>query len=428
MSNLHVQYLLVGGGVAASAAAEAIRQRDAAGSILLIGQEQARPYHRPPLSKAFLRDEISRDSLFTHPGDWFARNHIELHTGHRVSAIDINHRQVVLDSGSEIGFEKLLLAVGASPIMLDIPGAQLPNVFYLRTLGDGDRLRTSIEQAKRVGRPHDGPNLPRPASTGRGRVAIIGGGLLGVELAASLTRLGLAVDLICASPTLWDNYAGDVTGRFIARLLEHQCVTVHLSTAAVRLEGDGRVQRVVLSSGRTIDADLAIGAVGIAVNRHILRDTSIRAEKAILTDEHGQTNVPGIYAAGDCAAILDTATGKYRIAQHWTHAQLTGRIAGDHMAGGDARYEAVPTFDSEIFGLNIRVIGEARQVTRRLIRGTPNVDAPNFLEIGLSAAGEVVQIIAVGHEHDPAKFKSMIRDRLTINGNEEQMKDPASDL
>jgi len=348
-SNLHVQYLLVGGGIAASAAAEAIRQRDPAGSAMLIGQEATRPYHRPPLSKQFLRDEVSRESLFTRDGDWFAQHNIDLHTGHRVAAIDVNHRLVVLDSGREVGFEKLLLATGASPVPLEMPGATLPNVFYVRTLADIDRLRSSIDQAKNFGRLQPQTDaLPRNSSTGRGRATIIGGGLLGVELAASLTQVGLAVDLVVANPAPWHDYAGDVTGRFIARLLEHQGVTVHLSTTALRLEGDGRVQRVILSGDQVLETDLAIGAIGVTVNRQILRNTPIRAEKAILTDEHGQTSVPSIYAAGDCAAVFDPAVGKHRIGQHWSHAQFTGRLAGDNMAGGSSVYDAVPQFDSEV--------------------------------------------------------------------------------
>src|SRR3954464_3667432 len=140
MSSTHVQYLLVGGGIAASSAAEAIRQRDLAGSIMLVGQEITRPYNRPALSKQYLRDEISRESLFTKDVDWFAGHQVELHTGHRVSAIDVNRHLAVLDSGREINFESMLLAVGAVPQHLEVPGANLPNVFYVRTLSDTDRL------------------------------------------------------------------------------------------------------------------------------------------------------------------------------------------------------------------------------------------------------------------------------------------------
>ncbi len=452
MSNAHVKYLLVGGGIAASSAAEAIRRLDPAGSAMLVGQEITRPYHRPPLSKTFLRDEVSRESLFTKDVGWFANHHIELRTGHRVAALDLGRQLAALDSGQEIGFEKLLLATGSSPVTLEIPGASMPNVFYVRTLEDTDRLRTSIEQARRQGRllPTD-RGLPRNTTTGRGRATVIGGGLLGAELAASLTRLGLAVDLIVTSAAPWNGIAGEVAGRFIARLLDHHGVSVHLGTAATRLEGDGRVQRVILSRSTaallnttavtssaipspgiagdsTIETDLVVAAIGVAVNRQILRGTSISAEKAILTDAACRTNVPNVFAAGDCAAVFDQWLGKHRIGQHWTHASLTGRIAGENMAGGNASFDAIAQFDSEIFGTTIRVFGDARRITRRLIRGTPTIDSPNFLEIGVDADDQIVQILAIGGDPDSAKLESLVRNRQRVNGNEESMKDPANPL
>lgn len=429
MSTPHVKYLLVGGGVAASSAADAIRRIDRAGSIMLVGQEITRPYHRPPLSKQFLRHEVSRDALFTAPAESYAERQIELITGQRVSAIDAARRMVSLDSGKEICFDRLLLAIGATPIPLDLPGAALPNVFYLRSLEDADRLHASIEKAKHEGRLHPpGHGLPRHTSTGRGRAILIGGGLLGVELSASLSQMGLAVDLIVATETPWSHCVGEAAGKFLTRYLEHQGVTVHLSTTAVRIEGDGRVQRVVLSDGTIVDADLVIGAIGVAVNRQILRGTSIRAEKAILTDESCRTNIDSVYAAGDCAAVFDPATGKHRIGQHWTTAQLTGRIAGENMAGGHAVYDAVPQFSSRVFDLPIRVFGESRHIHRRLLRGTPNVEHPSFLEIGITANNQIGQIVAVGEGHDLEKLEAMVKDRLVINGNEEQLKDPASPI
>src|SRR5436190_482516 len=150
MSDTHVKYLLMGGGLASSSAAEAIRALDVRGELMMVGQEINRPYHRPPLSKEYLRRQAGRETVFTKPGEWFAQNRIQLRTGRRVSHLDAMRKSVTLDSGQEISFDQLLIATGAMARHLTIPGAEMPNVFYLRTLEDVDRLHHAIDQAKRV--------------------------------------------------------------------------------------------------------------------------------------------------------------------------------------------------------------------------------------------------------------------------------------
>src|SRR5690348_1014860 len=165
MSNLHVKYLLVGGGVASSSAAHAIRQIDPEGAVLLIGQEVNRPYHRPPLSKQYLRRQSDRGQLSSLPIGWFPEHHVELRTGRRVVQLDTARQVAFLNDGEEITYDRLLLATGSSPVQLEVPGAALPNVFYLRTIEDADRLLNAIDKAKHEGRPnHRG---------GHGRVAVI---------------------------------------------------------------------------------------------------------------------------------------------------------------------------------------------------------------------------------------------------------------
>ncbi len=422
MTNLHVKYLLVGGGVASSAAAAAIRERDREGSVLLVAQERSRPYHRPPLSKGYLRRETPREELFTTPPGWFERHDVELRTGRRVTRIDAARSSVALDSGEEVSYDRLLLATGATPLPLDVPGAQLPNLYYLRTIADEDRLRHAIDKALAEGLRHPG---------GRGRAAVIGGGLLGVEVAGSLGRLGLGVDLVTDGHP-WQRIAGESTGRFLSLYLERHGVRVRAERRPLRLEGDGRVQRVVLDDGATLDCDLAVAAVGSAANRDILRNSSVAAERAILTDPYCRTNVPGVYAAGDCAAILDPLFGKYRWIDYWEHAAATGALAGRNMAGGDGEaYAGVNRFTSEVLGLRLVGWGESRFVDRRLIRGTPDVAAPGFAEIGVAADGRVSQVLWIARQEDsdePAGLRELVARRTNVSGREEALKDPAVPL
>ena len=423
MNTLHVKHLLVGGGLASSAAAEAIRQHDAKGSVLLVAQEVNRPYHRPSLSREYLRREKDRFDLTTFPLGWLQEHGVELRTGRRVSYLDTARSAATLDNGSEISYDNLLVAVGASPKMLKIAGADLPNVFYLRTIDDADRLRNAIDKALREGHRH-------PRGVGRGRVTVIGGALLGAELASTLTQVGLHVDLVVGEAHPWFRIAGEATGAFLARHLEQHGVSVHAGHRAERLEGDGRVQRVVLASGESIDADFAVGCVGVTPNRDILRNTPIAAETAILVDVHCRTSVPNVYAAGDCAAVFDPLFGKHRIIDHWENAQITGSIAGTNMAGVESRYEAVSHYTSEIFGLQLAAWGERRQVHHRLVRGAMDASGTgSFIEFGIAADGRVAQVLKVGTGgEDPNLLSLCVAKRLQVNGREEELKDPLQNL
>lgn len=419
MNGLHVKYLLVGGGVASSAAAAAIRERDRDGNLLLIGQEVHRPYNRPLLSKDYLLGQTSRQQVFTQSEQWFADNNAEMRTGRRAARLDTARRAVTLDSGEEVAFDNLLIATGATAKHLTIPGAELPNIFYLRTIDDADRLHNAIEKARGEGRRHD---------DGRGRVAVIGASLLGVELAATLRQLGLGVDLIFAAAHPWRKYAGESAGRFLAHYLEKLGIKPHAQTVALRLEGDGRVQRVVLSDGGALDVDFVVAAIGVNPNKELLRNTSVAAEKAILVDEHCRTSDPGIYAAGDCAAVLDPLFGKYRLIDHWESAMTTGAIAGANMAGGEARYDAVNRSESNLPGLKGAIWGEPRLVERRMVRGNPNVGSPDFVEIGVAADGRVAQVLAFNHTGEDELLAELVRRRLDVTDIEEQLRDPSVPL
>ena len=425
MSTIHYKYVLVGGGLACSAAAQAIRQHDREGALLVVGQEINRPYHRPALSKAYLRGQNTRNDLFSLPADWFSTNHVELQTGQRVAHLDTARRSILLVNGSEIAFDKLLIATGGTPRHLKIPGADLPNVYYLRTLEDADRLRHAIDKAKSEGRPH---------ARGAGHACVIGAGLLGVELSASLTQLGLETTLLAAPGHPWRRFAGEATGNFITHYLAKHGVQVHCGRRALRLEGDGRVQRVIIEhdddigSEHAIDCDLVVAAIGIQPNKEILRGTPITAEKAILTDAYCRTSDPDIYAAGDCAAVFDARFGKHRHIDHWDNAIQTGTIAGTNMAGAERAYDAVNTFSSEVFSLGLTAWGEAKQVDRRILRGSPNVESPDFIEFGVAADGRIAQILAIGHREEDETLKELVRRRLQVDGNENQLRDPSVDL
>lgn len=399
--------------------------------MLLVGQEASRPYDRPPLSKQYLRGRKTRSDLFSIPAEWFAAANVELRTGRRAAHLDTARHAVTLDDGQLISFDNLLIATGASPKRLTCAGADLPNVYYLRTLADADRLRNATDKALREGVRH---------ARGRGKAAVVGGGLLGVELASTLGQLGLHVDMVAGQSWPWGRFVGETTGRFLSRYLQSHDVGLHLDARPERLEGDGRVQRVMLSNGQMLECDLVAAAVGVQVNKQLLRGSSIVAERAIVVDDHCRTSVPGIYAAGDCAAVFDPLFGKHRHIEHWENALVSGRLAGQNMAGGDERYASVSSFSSEVFELSMTTWGEARHVDRRLFRGNPNsLDHPDFVEIGVRDDGRIDQVVAVrsaeaqaygqpGQSEQDSLLRELVHRRLRVEGIEELLKDPAGDL
>ena len=255
-----------------------------------------------------------------------------------------------------------------------------------------------------------------------------GGGLLGVELAATLTALGLSVDLVVAAPHPWKKFAGESVGRLLVRYLEQHQIKVHLNVEAKMLEGDGRVQRVVLSDGQIIPCDFVVAAIGMLPNKDLLRGTPVASERAILVDDHGRTNHPDIYAAGDCAALFDPLFGKHRQLDHWDSAITTGTLAGHNMAGADMAYDAVSHFTTSAFDLRLSVWGDAKRVDHHILRGTPAGETPDLIEIGIAADGRIAQILALNHSAEDATLQALVQSRFNVLGKEEQLRDPLYDL
>ena len=424
----HVRYLLIGAGVAGSSAAEAIREIDPSGSMLLVGQEVMRPYHRPPLSKGYLRGQIGRSELLSLPIGWFPEHDVQLITGRRVTWLKPDRHRATLDDGTVVQYEQCLLCFGGMVAPLELPGAGLPGLYYLRTLADADALLTRVHQALRDGRPH--PH-------GRGRAVVVGGGLLGVELAATLRQRGLWVELLMDTPLPWAEVAGEAAGRFLLAMLQKHEVIVHAGNGPTALIGDGRVQRVQLAGGETVQCDFAVVCVGMQVDRRLLQNTSIPIGRAITCDEFARAGidqgVERIWAAGDCSAILDPRFGKHILQGHAPIAQATGRLAGRnmvHAARGEALepWTQLPHWDSEVFGVQVRGWGLPRLIDRRIVRGHATVSMPDFAEIGIDAAGRVCHVLAAGRGDEHEALQRLVADRVDVTGREEALRDPTQPI
>jgi NADPH-dependent 2,4-dienoyl-CoA reductase/sulfur reductase-like enzyme len=419
MPRQHVNFLLLGGGIAAHEAARSIRSRDTGSSIMMIAREAARPYRRPELSKSYLLRKVPRESIFVDNARWHEQNYVSLRTGMSASQIDANRHSVFLASGEEFMFDRLLIATGCAAKKLNVPGEALPNVHTLRNVNDADRLLHAIDTARHEGLPI--PNDPDPKH--RGRAVVIGGGLLGVEVAASLKTLGMHVELVAGRSHPWAHYAGDAVGRVVSRSLESHGILIHTDRSVMKLEGDGRVQRVVLSDGTRIDTNLAIVCIGVDPTQELLRNTPIASEKAILVDQHCRTNVADIFAAGDCAAAFDPLFGRYRFFPHWNQAAMLGAVAGDVMAGGDRVVDPSIAIESHWFEQYGFICGERKHIDRRILRQTPE----KIIEFGIAGDGRLSQIVSVG-DIDQRAARNLIAKRVQTSGREEAFKDPNVDL
>lgn len=421
MKRQHVHYLLLGGGVSAGEAAVAIRKLDRKNSAMMVTSESVRPYRRHQLSREYLRREIGREAMMTLPADWFSSQNVTLRTGRRASQIDVERHLVNLDNDEQILFDRLLIATGTVAKHLTIPGANLPGVHYLRTLDDADRLLNTIESAKLQGRFHDLVDA-RAGQRLRGRAVVIGANMLGVEVASSLRQTGIHVELVARHAHVWHQFAGETVGRFVGRTLSDAGIVVHENEMATGIEGDGRVQRIVLSSGKTVDADFVVACVGIEHNRDILRGTPVAAERTILVDEHCRTSAENVWASGDCCSVFDQHFGKHTPITRWEHAIYTGEIAGANMAGLPATYDKIPANVTRWLGRSATGFGESRFVDHRIVR---QIDSDRFVEFGIAKDGRLAQILVVGEVNELLpNAQSLVESRVNLAGQEEVLRDP----
>jgi 3-phenylpropionate/trans-cinnamate dioxygenase ferredoxin reductase subunit len=340
--------VVVGASLAGAKAAEAARTAGYAGRIVLIGEEVGVPYERPPLSKAVLRGEAELDVTHVHPDGFYAAHDLELVTDH-VSAVDPQARHVVLDGGDLVAFDTLVLATGAEPRRLRVPGAHLAGVHLLRTADDAVGLRDAIRAATRV--------------------AVIGAGWIGSEVAASARGMGADVVLIDpASVPLHRVLGAEVGGLFRSLHAEHG-VTLRMSAAVSELRGVDSVEAVVLDDGRVEAADVVVVGVGVSPRVDVADGTGVRTDNGVVVDEHLETNVAGIFAAGDVANAWHPHYQRHLRVEHWANALNQGLAAGRNAAGHRESYTRLPYFFSDQYDLGLEYVGHGSSDDAVTIRG-----------------------------------------------------------
>ena len=382
------ELVIIGGGLASARAIKSYREAGGAGRIALVSRDDSVPYHRPPLSKRYLRGETDREGTLVEPESFYAEQDVELLLSRTVERVLPGERRVDLAGGETLSYEKLLLAPGASPRRLDVPGADLDGVFTLRTLGDSTRIREAAGSA--------------------GRAVAVGGSFIGMETAASLRSLGLDVALVELAETLFPILDAPELSRGLADLYRERGVELVLGDSVAAFRGDGRLEAVETAGGRTIPADLAVVGIGVVPETAFLEGSGIELDNGIVVDEAFRTSAPGVWAAGDAARFHDPVFGRTRRIEHWSNANYQGTEVGKAVAGGDGRYDSVSTFFTEVFGVTIKVFGDTSQAERRTVDESLETFLALYFEDGRLAGA----VLSGQDEETEERLKRQIREHV----------------
>ncbi|MEV4513074.1 FAD-dependent oxidoreductase [Dactylosporangium sp. NPDC049525] len=333
-------FVIVGASLAGAKAAETLRAEGFTGRIVLIGEETERPYERPPLSKGYLQgNEDAREKAFVHPEGWYAEHDVDLRLATRVTHVDPAAHTVTLDGVDELHYDKLLLTTGSRVRTLDVPGADLTGVRYLRTVDESDALLAHLRSAAHV--------------------VVVGAGWIGLETAAAARKHGTTVTVVELADLPLQSVLGDEVATIFADLHRANGVQFRFGASVDRFTGtDGTLTGVVLADGTELPADVAVIGIGIQPNTELAVDAGLGVDNGILVDAALRTSDPDIYAAGDVVNLDHPGLGRRVRVEHWANALNGGKVAAASLLG-EAVYDRVPYFFSDQFDLGMEYSGFA---------------------------------------------------------------------
>jgi 3-phenylpropionate/trans-cinnamate dioxygenase ferredoxin reductase subunit len=385
-------HVIVGAGLAGAKAAETLREEGFEGRVILIGSEQERPYERPPLSKDYLRGEAGREKIHVHAGSFYADGDIELLLGRTAASLDADARELTLDDGERLRYDRLLLATGAEPRRLPIAGAELDGVHYLRSVEDSDTLRARLDAG--------------------GSVVVVGAGWIGSEVAASARQRGLDVTVIDPMDVPLERVLGPELGSIYRDVHTDHGVRMLMGTGVEAFEGAGRVERVRTDDGRTIDTDLVVVGVGVTPRTSLAGDAGITVADGIVVDEFLSADADGVFAAGDVANAYHPLYGECVRVEHWANALNQGPAAARNMLGQAVPYERLPYFFSDQYDVGMEYSGFAREWDRVVFRG--DVAGREFVAFWM-AGDRVVAGMNVNVWDVMDAIQHLIRERVPVD-------------
>ena len=380
------ELVIIGGGLTSARAIKSYREAGGDGRIALVSRDTVLPYHRPPLSKRFLRGETD-DQPLVEDEQFYAEQRVEVMLETDVTSVDAERRSIEVDSGS-LGYEKLLLATGAWPRRLDVPGADLDGIFTLRTFDNSKAIREAAAQG--------------------GRAAIVGAGFIGMEVAASLTQMGLDVTMVHLGRWLFDQLGVEDVSGGLAAVYEENGVRLVLGHQVTGFQGNGKVQRLTTDSGTEVEADLVVVGIGVQPVTDFLAGSGIDLDNGVVVNQRFEASRPGVYAAGDVANFFDPLFARQRRIEHWSNANYQGTEVGKVLAGAEGGFDMVSSFFTEVFGMTIKVFGDARRGAEVVVHGSLS-DGEMYALYG-DENGETIGALSIGQSDETEELlKEQVR-------------------
>lgn len=389
--------LVIGGGLAGARTVEALRGLGHDGRLVLVGDEDELPYERPPLSKEYLHGRTAFDAAVVHPERWYDDHRVELRTGSHVRSLDAAAHLATLDDGSTLRFDAAVLATGASPRPLAVPGGEA--ALTLRTRADSDRLRSVLS---------DSP-----------RVVIVGSGWIGLEVAAAAVAAGCTVTVVERGALPVEHAVGSELGGLFASLHRDHGVTflVRREVEEVVLDGEEGVAAVRLSDGRTLEADVVVAGIGVEPRQSLAAGAGLTVTEGVVVDEHLRSSHPDVYAVGDVALAYHPFVGRHVRVEHWANAEHQPAVAAASALGMDRRYERLPYFFSDQYEMSMELTGflEPGGYDDLVLRG--DVPGLTFCAFWLQH-GRVVAGLASGVQGAMPQIERLVRSRVEVRPDE----------